>query len=42
MVDEDGKVSAVNNLNGKTSWFLTEDGIYEILMRQSPNSGKGS
>lgn len=32
-IDEDEKISTVNNLNGKQMWFLTEDGLYEVLMQ---------
>lgn len=32
-VDEDERIRTVNNLNGKEMWFLTEDGLYEVLMR---------
>lgn len=32
-VDEDEKISTVNNFNGKEMWFLTEDGLYEVLMQ---------
>lgn len=32
-VDADEKTIAVNNLNGRESWFLTEDGLYEVLMQ---------
>lgn len=32
-VDEEEKISTVNNLNGKEMWFLTEDGLYEVLMQ---------
>lgn len=33
-VDEDEKIIAVNNVNGgREQWFLTEDGLYEVLMQ---------
>lgn len=32
-VDEDEKISTVNNFNGKEMWFLTEDGLYKVLMQ---------
>lgn len=32
-IENDEKISTVNNLNGKEVWFLTEDGLYEVLMQ---------
>lgn len=32
-IESDEKISTVNNLNGKEVWFLTEDGLYEVLMQ---------
>lgn len=33
-IDDDEKISTVNNLNGgREMWFLTEDGLYEVLMQ---------
>lgn len=32
-IESDEKISTVNNLNGKEMWFLTEDGLYEVLMQ---------
>lgn len=29
--DEKGKYSSTNNL--RSSWYLTEDGLYEVLMQ---------
>lgn len=31
-IESDEKISTINNLNGKEVWFLTEDGLYEVLM----------
>lgn len=32
-IESDEKISTINNLNGKEVWFLTEDGLYEVLMQ---------
>lgn len=32
-IESDEKISTINNLNGKEMWFLTEDGLYEVLMQ---------
>lgn len=32
-IDDDEKIFTVNNVNGREMWFLTEDGVYEILMQ---------
>lgn len=32
-IDDDEKIFTVNNVNGREMWFLTEDGLYEVLMQ---------
>ena len=32
-IDDDEKIFTVNNVNGRKMWFLTEDGLYEVLMQ---------
>lgn len=32
-IDDDEKIFTVNNVNGREMWFLTEDGVYEVLMQ---------
>lgn len=33
-IDDEEKIFTVNNLNGdREMWFLTEDGLYEVLMQ---------
>lgn len=32
-IDGDEKIFTVNNVNGREMWFLTEDGVYEVLMQ---------
>ncbi len=32
-IDDTEKISTVNSLNGKESWFLTEEGLYEVLLQ---------
>ena len=32
-IDEEEKEKNVNPINNRVSWFLTEDGLYELLMQ---------
>lgn len=32
-IDDDEKIFTVNNVNEREMWFLTEDGLYEVLMQ---------
>ncbi|CEO05998.1 prophage antirepressor [[Clostridium] sordellii] len=33
VVDDEEKVKKANPINNRVSWFLTEDGLYEVLMQ---------
>nr|WP_300898659.1 Bro-N domain-containing protein [uncultured Clostridium sp.] len=32
-VDSDEKIKTISTNNSRSSWFLTEDGLYEVLMQ---------
>ena len=39
-IDDDEKIFTVNNVNGRKMWFLTEDGLYEVLMQSRKHIAK--